>query len=224
MEHAACEDLLEAVLVLSGKGTTPTAGDLAAFLHRDEAAVSAQLGELAASGKLEVGPKGAVTLLPPGRAIAARVAERHRILECFLAERLGMERLAASGEACHLEHQVSEETIRRLSDFLDGDGGCRPPEWRHRHRGGGAGAGAGGPPAGPEPRTLAEYPEGTVLRVAAIRQFSRVRRLEDIGLLPGETLTLKRRLSNGSVVVEVKGSDIALSAEVAACILVEEQG
>jgi DtxR family Mn-dependent transcriptional regulator len=213
MEHAACEDLLEAILVLTGKGTPPTAGDLAAFLHRDAAAVSALLGELAASGKLELGPGGAVTLLPPGRAIAARVADRHRILECFLAERLGMERRAASGEACHLEHQVSEETIRRLSEFLDGDGECSPPPWRRR-----------GDAAGPGPRTLAEYPEGTVLRVAAIRQFSRMRRLEDIGLLPGETLTLRRRLSNGSVVVEVKGSDIALSYEVAACILVEEPG
>jgi DtxR family Mn-dependent transcriptional regulator len=214
MEHVACEDLLEAVLVLTGKGSPPTAGDLAAYLHRDAASVTALLGELAASGKLEMDPGGTVTLLPPGQAIATRVADRHRILECFLAERLGMERRAASGEACHLEHQVSEETIRRLSDFLDGDGECSP--LRRRHHGGDA--------AGPVPRTLAEYPEGTVLRVAAIRHFSRERRLEDIGLLPGETLTLKRRLSNGSVVVEVKGSDIALSAEVAACILVEEQG
>jgi DtxR family Mn-dependent transcriptional regulator len=58
----------------------------------------------------------------------------------------------------------------------------------------------------------------------AIGNFSRVRRLADVGLLPGEALVLKRRLSNGSVVVEVKGSDIALSSEVADSILVEEQG
>jgi DtxR family Mn-dependent transcriptional regulator len=219
MEHVACEDLLEAVLVLTGKGTPPTAGDLAAYLHRDEASVVALLGELGRGGKVEIVPPGTVLLLPPGRAIAARVADRHRILECFLAERLGMERKAASGEACHLEHQVSEETIRRLSEFLDGaDGECPPPDWRHRerHRGGGA--------AGPVPRALGEYPEGTTLRVAAIRHFARVRRLEDIGLLPGESLTLKRRLSNGSVVVEVKGSEVALSAGIAACILVEEPG
>jgi len=219
MEHVACEDLLEAILVLTVKGTPPAVADLAAYLHRDEASVSALLRELEGSGKLALGPGGAVTLLPPGRAIAARVADRHRILECFLAERLGMERKAASGEACHLEHQVSEETIRRLSEFLDGaDGECPPPDWRHRerHRGGGA--------AGPVPRALGEYPEGTTLRVAAIRHFARVRRLEDIGLLPGESLTLKRRLSNGSVVVEVKGSEVALSAGIAACILVEEPG
>jgi DtxR family Mn-dependent transcriptional regulator len=128
-----------------------------------------------------------------------------------------MERLAASGEACQLEHQVSEETIRRLTEFLEDEGGRR-----HRLRGAGAGGHAAG--TSPVPRSLADYPEGTVLRVLAIGNFSQVRRLEDIGLLPGENLTLRRRLSNGAVVVEVKGSDIALSSEIAACILVEERG
>jgi DtxR family Mn-dependent transcriptional regulator len=219
MEHVACEDLLEAVLILTKKeGSSPTAGELSVHLRRDEASVTALLGELASSGKLRVEPGGAVTLLPPGQAIAARVADRHRILECFLAERLGMEPRTASGEACHLEHQVSEETIRRLSELLIEDGCLEPPGRHRRRRGKDRGSG------GPMPKSLGEYPEGTVLRVAAIGNFSRVRRLADVGLLPGESLTLRRKLSNGSVVVEVKGSEIALSAEVAACILVEEQG
>ncbi|MDD1668234.1 MAG: metal-dependent transcriptional regulator [Methanomicrobiales archaeon] len=220
MEHDACEDLLEAVLVLTQKGgTAPTARDLAAQLGRDEASVSALLARQAEAGRLAIDSRGAVTLLPPGQAIASRVAGRHRILECFLAEKLGMEPRTASGEACHLEHEVSEETIRRLSEFLVKDGCLKPPT---RHRGGRRDdRGAAG---GQVPKSLGEYPEGTVLRVAAIGNFSRVRRLEDIGLLPGESLTLRRKLSNGSVVVEVKGSEVALSAEVAACILVEEQG
>jgi len=218
MEHAACEDLLEAVLVLTEKqGAPPTAGELAVHLHRDEARVSELLAEQVAAGRVRLDGNGAVTLLPPGQAIASRVAGRHKILECFLAERLGMERRAASGEACLLEHQVSEETIRRLSEFLEDEEGKR-----HRHRGGRSGSRE--TMICPVPRSLTDYPEGTVLRVAAIGNFSQVRRLEDIGLLPGEFLTLKRRLSNGAVVVEVKGSDIALSSEIAACILVEEQG
>jgi DtxR family Mn-dependent transcriptional regulator len=220
MEHAACEDLLEAILVLSEKkGTPPAAGELAAHLQRDETSVATMLTELASSGMIRVDPGGSVTLLPAGQAIASRVANRHRILECFLAERLGMEPRTASGEACLLEHQVSEETIRRLSDFLGSQGEARH---RSRHRGGETGPGK--EPGRAVPRSLAEYPEGTGLRVMAIGNFSRVRRLADVGLLPGESLTLKRRLSNGSVVVEVKGSDIALSSEVAACILVEERG
>ena len=221
MEHAVCEDLLEAVLVLTEeRGAPPTTGVLAARLGRDEASVGSQIRDQERSGRLASGPSGEVLLLPEGRAIAARVANRHRILQSFLAERLGMEPGTASGEACLLEHQVSDETIRRLSEFLAGQDQARH---RSRHRGGRGEAGEGSE-GRHAPRSLAEYAEGTTLRVMAIGNFSRVRRLADVGLLPGETLVLKRRLSNGSVVVGVKGSDIALSAEVAAGILVEETG
>jgi DtxR family Mn-dependent transcriptional regulator len=220
MEHGACEDLLEAVLVLTGReGSPPEAEALASHLKTDEASVASLVSELAARGLLRVDPSGRVTLLPPGQDIASRVANRHRILESFLAEKLGVEPVTASGEACLMEHQVSDETIRRLSDFLGRQGGTRH---RARIRGEPGGGVEGGGRAAPI--LLSEYPEGTRLRVMAIGNYSRVRRLADVGLLPGETLVLKRKLSNGSVVVEVKGSDIALSTEVAACILVEEQG
>jgi DtxR family Mn-dependent transcriptional regulator len=220
MEHAACEDLLEAVLVLTEKrGSPPTTGDLAAHLGRDASSLEASLRDQEGAGRLRVDPVGGVILLPSGEAIASRVANRHRILESFLAEKLGVEPGKASGEACLMEHQVSDETIRKLSEFLGRQSGIRH---RSRTRGGGAADGEAGVPEIPIP--LSEYPEGVQLRVMAIGNYSRVRRLADVGLLPGETLVLKRKLSNGSVVVEVKGSDIALSSEVADSILVEEQG
>jgi DtxR family Mn-dependent transcriptional regulator len=221
MEHAACEDLLEAILILTEQcGSPPTAENLGAHLGRDAASLEALLRDQERAGRVSVDPSGRVSLLPEGQAIASRVANRHRILESFLAEKLGVEPRKASGEACLMEHQVSDETIRKLSDFLGRQGGVRH---RSRTRGGEAGGEEGGCGAG-APIPLSEYPEGTRLRVMAIGNFSRVRRLADVGLLPGESLILKRKLSNGSVVVEVKGCDIALSSEVAACILVEEQG
>jgi DtxR family Mn-dependent transcriptional regulator len=220
MEHAACEDLLEAILILTERcGSPPTAGELAAHLGRDAAALEALLKDQERAARVRIDPSGRVSLLPDGQAIAARVVNRHRILESFLAEKLGVEPARASGEACLMEHQVSDETIRRLSDFLGSQEGSRH---RTRTRGGGTGGEMEGGAA--PPIQLSEYPEGTRLRVMAIGNFSRVRRLADVGLLPGESLVLKRKLSNGSVVVEVKGSDIALSSEVAGSILVEEQG
>ncbi|MDD1665059.1 MAG: metal-dependent transcriptional regulator [Methanomicrobiales archaeon] len=220
MEHAACEDLLEAILILTERcGSPPTAGDLAAYLGRDAASLDALLSDQERAGRVSEDPSGKISLLPAGQAIASRVVNRHRILESFLAEKLGVEPAKASGEACLMEHQVSDETIRRLSEFLGQQDGAR-----HRLRTRGGGTGRGAAEGAGAPIQLSEYPEGTRLRVMAIGNFSRVRRLADVGLLPGESLVLKRRLSNGSVVVEVKGSDIALSSEVAACILVEEQG
>ncbi len=220
MEHAACEDLLEAILILTEQcGSPPTAENLGAHLGRDAASLEALLRDQEKAGRVSVDPSGRVSLLPDGQAIASRVVNRHRILESFLAEKLGVEPGKASGEACRMEHQVSDETIRKLSDFLGRQGGARH---RSRTRGGEAGGEEEG--RAEAPISLSEYPEGTRLRVMAIGNYSRVRRLADVGLLPGESLVLKRKLSNGSVVVEVKGCDIALSSEVAACILVEEQG
>jgi DtxR family Mn-dependent transcriptional regulator len=220
MEHAACEDLLEAILILTERcGSPPTAENLGAHLGRDAASLEALLRVQEEAGRVGIDPSGRVTLLPEGHAIASRVANRHRILESFLAEKLGVEPRKASGEACRMEHQVSDETIRKLSDFLRRQGGARH---RSRIRGGEAGREEEGGAGAPIP--LSEYPVGTRLRVMAIGNFSRVRRLADVGLLPGESLVLKRKLSNGSVVVEVKGCDIALSSEVAGSILVEEMG
>jgi len=220
MEHAACEDLLEAILILTGRcGSPPTAGALAAHLGKDPAPLESMLRDQERAGRVRVDLSGEVTLLPTGYAIASRVVNRHRILESFLAEKLGVEPRTASGEACLMEHQVSDETIRKLADFLGRREGAG-----HRSRTRGGEKGGEEPGEGGAPIPLSEYPEGTCLRVMAIGNFSRIRRLADVGLLPGESLVLKRKLTNGSVVVEVKGSEIALSSEVAACILVEEQG
>ena len=46
-------------------------------------------------------------------------------------------------------------------------------------------------------------------------------RLLDLGLVPGERAIIKRKLSNGALVVQVKGCDVAVSPEIASAIGVE---
>ena len=54
-----------------------------------------------------------------------------------------------------------------------------------------------------------------------IRCFAKHNRLIDLGVIPGELITLRRKLVNNAVVITVKGCDIALSPEVSANIMVE---
>jgi DtxR family Mn-dependent transcriptional regulator len=49
----------------------------------------------------------------------------------------------------------------------------------------------------------------------------RANRLLDLGVVPGERVRIKRKLANQSIVVQVKGCDVALSPEVAASVCVE---
>jgi len=131
--------------------------------------------------------------------------EKHRVLECFLSEILGMERSAASEEACILEHDISDETLDRLEGFM-----VLPNGHRKRLQGGHR-----------KIQSLVDFPGGTELKVVTIRYQDGCERLSDLGIVPGEIIHLVNVLPQKAVVVKVKGCDIALSPEIASSILVE---
>lgn len=194
------EDLLEALLVEPAHGETALAGRLG--LDPDTFAGAVASAE--AHGRIERGPGGRCRLTREGRQVARRIARRHRTLACFFEE-LGMAREAADREACTLEHGVSDEAIARLEDHLRCPGVCdqRPCQ--------GGGSGDGQP--------LLEYGEGARVCITAVRPCGRYRRLMDMGVVPGEEVVVRRRLSNRAVVIEVKGCEIGLSPECAATVL-----
>ena len=153
-----------------------------------------------------------VRLTPKGKEKAAQIARKHAVLATFLTDVLGKQPEAASKEACILEHNISTETIERLDSFLD----QRKPEpekteyTNHNNL-------TRKNPIVP----LSECPEGSLLHVSMIRCFAKHSRLIDLGVIPGELITLRRKLVNNAVVITVKGCDIALSPEVSANIMVE---
>jgi DtxR family Mn-dependent transcriptional regulator len=202
MHRAAREDFLEAVLRLESKlGRRPTSDEVALRLSLDPDAAREAADALAREGALEGSPDRGIALTQAGRETAERVCRKHRILECFLEETLGIDGRSASKEACVLEHAVSDETIERLSG-----------EFGPLH---GAGAGI---------RPLTEFSEGDEVAVALIRGSGRRGRLADLGVLPGERVTVRRKLANDGIVVAVKGCDVALSPEVASTIYGESPG
>ena len=207
MERSCDEDLLEAVLCL-GAGDGADAGPLASRLHLTPEDLLLLIGDAVGAGTL-TRSGSMVSLTEKGREIAVRIDRRHRTLQCFLTEMLGMDPTSASDEACQLEHRVSDETISRLGTYMARPGGN--PECPRRHHG-----------QRPGVRTLQSFDEGTALRVSTIRQWGHYTRLLDLGILPGEEISIRRRLGNGAVVVRVKGCDIALSPEIAASISVEQ--
>jgi len=207
MLPSTIEDYLEAVLAITGNGRqSVTAQEIAAALQVPDAAADAVIASLIEEGYLERPTAAAVRLTEKGRSVASRVARKHRVLQCFLTEMLGVDAEAASKEACTLEHGISDETIDRLSSYM-GDAQS-PPGRPGRCRGG-------------EACTLLDCKEGDTVRVAMMRGPRRNRRLLDLGIFPGEVVQIRRKLPNQSVVVRVKGCDIAISPEIAASILVE---
>ncbi|WP_342770888.1 MULTISPECIES: metal-dependent transcriptional regulator [unclassified Methanoculleus] len=209
MLSSTVEDYLEAILTITENGRqSATSQEIAAALGVEKATVDASLASLVEEGYLERVSDDAVRLTENGSAVASQVARKHRVLQCFLTEMLGVDAERASKEACTLEHGISDETIDRLSTYMD-DAQTAPGRHMGRCR------------RGQGTCTLLDCKEGDTARVAMIQGPRRNRRLLDLGIFPGEVVQIRRKLPNQSIVVRVKGCDIAISPEIATSIIVE---
>jgi len=206
MKTSAGEDLLEAACLFLGREKSmPTIRDIAGQLSRDPDRIREDALQLENGGYLRLKDGDVIELSEKGLETGSRTMKKHRVLECFLSEILGMERTAASEEACILEHDISDETLDRLEGFM-----VLPNGHRKRLQGGHR-----------KIQSLVDFPGGTELKVVTIRYQDGCERLSDLGIVPGEIIHLVNVLPQKAVVVKVKGCDIALSPEIASSILVE---
>ena len=222
MQPSLREDYLEAVQLFSEKNTRfPLAEELAAALLKTVSVVHADMAELVSSGDVIIAAEGVITLTGKGKQTGTSVMKKHETLQCFLSEILGMDSTSASDEACTLEHTVSDETIDRLGKLI-------VTHDHHRHQG----KGKHRKPAGDrvcraetdefcQSPGIAEFSEGDEVIIQCIHGRACAQRLLDLGLVPGERAIIKRKLSNGALVVHVKGCDVAVSPEIASAIGVE---
>jgi len=209
------EDYLEAILnTRDERGRQPVFADLADAMDVNAVAIKEVLEELVREGYCNLESGDSVSLTPEGEDLAARVRRKHQVLECFFTEMLGMDVDFAAQEACTLEHEISDETIGRLSSYLTRCPGRKGAGRRRGVRRGSDGISAAIP-------SILDFDEGARVRVMRIQKPGRNQRLADLGIVPGEELTIQRKLHNNSVVVHVKGCDVALSPEIALSIRVE---
>ena len=201
------EDYLEAIQQFSEKNAHPPHyEELAAVLGKSESVVRSDMEDLVSSGDVSMLPGGVITLTGQGRQTGESVIKKHETLQCFLSEILGMDSSSASDEACTLEHAVSDETIDRLGQLIvkqdsarkvrRGEDDCQCP-------------------------SISDCAEGENIIIHCIHGRACAKRLLDLGMVPGEHASIKRKLPNGALVVQVKGCDVALSPEIASAIGVE---
>jgi DtxR family Mn-dependent transcriptional regulator len=201
------EDYLEAIQQFSEKNAHPPRyEELAAVLGKPESGVRSDIEDLVSSGDVSMLPGGVITLTGQGKQTGESVIKKHETLQCFLSEILGMDSSSASDEACMLEHAVSDETIDRLGQLIvkqncarkvrRGEDDCQCP-------------------------SISDCAEGENVIIHCIHGRACAKRLLDLGMVPGERASIKRKLPNGALVVQVKGCDVALSPEIASAIGVE---
>lgn len=92
--------------------------EIASILSVTPSSVSANLKKLAREGLIDYEPYGRVDLTPAGREIALAVVRRHRILETYLVQCLGLGWDEVHVEADALEHAVSDLVLNRMDEVL----------------------------------------------------------------------------------------------------------
>ena len=221
MATSTVEDYLKCILMEEqhGPGRLVATGRIAESLDVAPGTVTAMVKTLAESGLLEHEPYSGVRLTHAGRQLAVHVLRRHRLVELFLVQVMGLDWSEVHDEAEHLEHAVSERVIQRMDEMLgypsvDPHGDPIPD--------------SEGTVKEPELTDLLHCPTGVPLRVARVRDQS----AEFLQLVERRGLQIDRQLrvvarSEASDTVELKledHRDLSLGFRAASKIFVQPLG
>ena len=190
-------------------------GQLASALGVVPGTATTMVKALAESGLVRYEPYAGVRLTAAGEKLATRVLRRHRLIELFLVQVMGMSWTEVHDEAEHLEHAVSDRLIERIDEMLG-----RPSADPH-----------GDPIPGPE-GTLSR-PEYDSLLTCPLGEDVTVRRVSDQDseflrfverhdLKPGQVVRVEDRdPAADSVKLRGQSREFTIGARAASKVLVE---
>lgn len=119
--YESAEDYLETILMVQEKKGVVHSVDIAENRGYSKASVSIAMKKLRENGYITMEKDGAITLLPPGKEIAEKIYERHKLLTKLFTS-LGVDPKVAEDDACKVEHDLSAETfdaIKKNEHYLE---------------------------------------------------------------------------------------------------------
>ena len=122
LPSSTVENYLKAIY--QGQSTLPAGirlvpmGSVASALGVTPGTATTMVEALAESGLAEYEPYSGVRLTAAGEKLAGLVLRRHRLVELFLVQVMGMSWDEVHDEAEQLEHAVSDRLIDRIDDML----------------------------------------------------------------------------------------------------------
>ena len=122
------EEYLEAIYSFNERGERAKNTEMAKRLKVAPPSVTQMLKKLADRGYLQYVPYRGTVLTGKGMALAQRVVRKHRLLERFFYDYLGMDKGKVHDEACRMEHSLSDEAAPALCDALDNPETCPDDE------------------------------------------------------------------------------------------------
>ncbi len=112
------EAYLEVIYMMTAEGQPVIGARLAESLHVSRPTVTATLKRLVRDDLIKTNKDKEIALTRKGQAIAEHLQRRHRVVERWLTDVLGMDWAKSDAEAHHLEHAMSDEVAERLNKHL----------------------------------------------------------------------------------------------------------
>jgi DtxR family Mn-dependent transcriptional regulator len=204
---AAVQDYLKAIHRLGGADARVSPADIAASLAVKAPSVTGMLRRLAEAGWVDYAAGEGAQLTPAGVLEARRVIRRHRLVELFLTQVLGLDWSEVDAEAEALEHALSPRLEQAIAAHLG-----EPHEDPHGH---------------PIPTAAGELRHRTLVPLSALHAGDRVtvrevqddrpdrlRRWRELGLVPGAVVRVAGyQPLDGLYEIEIAGKTLRLGTD-----------
>lgn len=193
-------------------------GELARAVGVVPGTATTMVKSLSANGFIDYKPRVGVRLTALGEQVAVGILRRHRLVEYFLVESLGLSWDAIHDEAERLEHAISERVLDALDQFLG-----HPATDPH----GDPIPSAQGVVSGHATRPLSSCSQGSHTVIVRIldQEAGFLRFADESGLRPGARIEITRLSSEAdAITVRTAGSKTPLSMSLLAAdkILVKQ--
>ena len=209
------QDYLKALHALAPGGETASTSQLAQHLGVSAPSVTSMLRLLSRERLIAYTPRGGARLSATGRQRALEMVRRHRILETFLQQVLGLDWAEVHEDAEVLEHHISDRVLEAIDRLIG-----HPSEDPHGHvipdRAGRMRRRSLAP--------LSTLGAGAWATVREIRDDDRARmtRWKQAGLIPGAEVRVRDVRDLDDVFeIDVAGRRMVTGSEGLDCVLVE---
>lgn len=220
MTTPTTEAYLEIVYMMAAEGQPVIGARLAESLHVSRPTVTATLKRMVREGLVKTNAHKEIQLTHKGKAIAEHLQRRHRVVERWLTDELGLDWAKSDAEAHQLEHAMSDEVAELLNKHLGYPATC--PH--------------GNPIPGNEPNPpvengqmfqLSTAKEGAPLEVTRVSEYAEnvaelLNYLGSRGIVPGARLSVSEIAPlDGPLTLKLGDRLVSMSREVAGFVWVK---
>jgi len=211
MAHEIVEQYLKVIYNLTEDGGMAKTTDIASAMDIAPASVTEMIHKLSDKGYVRHEPYKGVVLRPRGMKIACKISRKHRLLERFLADFVGVSGKSRHEQACKMEHALTDEAEKNLCRIMH-----HPTECPHGRRIPKCDRSTTCEKCTSTDTPLSEIAEGQSVIVSHLmsRNQDELCSMLSMGFVPGAEVRVEKKIPmGGPIIVSLKGTKVAIARD-----------